>query len=142
MHTGELWAADGHVFEPCEIWHRAEYCDLMRLHAAAAIRAVNTLTWKNGQDAGAGAKFVGVFRRVFGLEDLVKVEKFPVPPVDEILIPSFSLDLYHKPLRENQTHETDLYRSLFVILAKLKVCGKFWYLQSSQWSLSSPQYQQ
>lgn len=65
----------------------------------------HTPTWKSRQDAGVGTRFLWVFRRVSGLKDLVEVEKFPVPPVDEILTPSFSFHLNHKPLGEKQRHK-------------------------------------
>lgn len=94
----------------------------MCLQGAAVISAVNTLTWKSGQDAGVGTSFLWVFRRVFGLEELVEVEKFSVPPVDEILTPSFNLHLNHKALGEKRTHESALFLSFFVCL---KVCGIF-----------------
>lgn len=96
----------------------------MCLQGAAVISAVNTLTWKSGQDAGVGTRFLWVFRRVFGLEELVEVEKFSVPPVDEILTPSFNLHLNHKPLGEKRTHKSALFLSFFVCL---KVCGIFFF---------------
>lgn len=74
----------------------------MCLHAAAVISAVNTYTptWNRRQDVGVGTRFLCAFRRVFGLEDLVEVEKFSIPPVDEILAAPFSLHLNHKHLGE------------------------------------------
>lgn len=65
------------------------------------------LTWKRGQDAGVGTRFLWVLGRIFGLEGLVKAEKFSVPSVDEILTPSFSLHFNHKPLGETEM-ETQL----------------------------------
>lgn len=86
---------------------------MTRLHAAAAvISAAISLTWKSRQDAGVGTRFLRVLRRVFGLQDLVEVEEFSVPPVDEILTPSFSPHLNHKPLGEKRKHEAGLYSLL------------------------------
>lgn len=83
---------------------------MTRPHAAAAvISAAISLTWKSRQDAGVGTRFLRVLRRVFGLQDLVEVEEFSVPPVDEILTPSFSPHLNHKPLGEKRKHEAGLY---------------------------------
>lgn len=42
----EMWA-DQHVFEQSEIWH-CEYWDVTCLHAAAGIRAVDTLKVTQG----------------------------------------------------------------------------------------------
>lgn len=83
---------------------------MTRPHAAAAvISAAISLTWKSRQDAGVGTRFLRVLRRVFGLQDLVEVEEFSVPPVDEILTPSFSPHLNHKPLGEKRKHEAGWY---------------------------------
>ena len=66
----------------------------------------HTLTWKRRQDAGVGAAFFRVLGRVFGLKYLVEVKKFPVPPVDQVLTPPFSLHLNHKPLeRKHKPHK-------------------------------------
>lgn len=69
---------------------------------------IRPLTWEKGQHAGVGTGLLWVLRRVPGLQDLVEVEKFPVPPVDEVLTPSFGLHVNHKPLGEKQSHETAL----------------------------------
>lgn len=66
------------------------------------------LTWKRGEDAGVGTRSFGVFRRVSGLKDLVEVKELSVPPVDQILAPSFGLHLNYKPLGERRTLETAL----------------------------------
>lgn len=98
------------VFEQCESCRRVDCSDVTRLHAAAAvISAAISLTWKSRQDAGVGTRFLRVLRRVFGLQDLVEVEEFSVPPVDEILTPSFSPHLNHKPLGEKRKHEAGWY---------------------------------
>lgn len=81
-----------HVLKQGEIWRRAGYCER------------TCLTWERGQDAGVRTRLLGVVRSIFRLEELVEVEKFTVPPVDEILAPSFSLHLNHKPLSEKETH--------------------------------------
>lgn len=72
---------------------------------SAVISAAISLTWKSRQDAGVGTGFLRVLRRVLGLEDLVEVEEFSVPPVDEILAPSFSPHLNHKPLGGKKKHK-------------------------------------
>lgn len=74
-----------------------KHCDVIR-----------PLTWEKGQHAGVGTGFLWVLRRVPGLQDLVEVEKFPVPPVDEVLTPSFGLHVNHKPLGEKRSQETAL----------------------------------
>lgn len=70
----------------------------MFLHWPRPLAQKSVVTWKRGQDAGVGTGSLGVFRGIFGLDDLVEVEKFPVPPVDQILAPSFGLDLNDEPL--------------------------------------------
>lgn len=64
-----------------------------------------TLTWKRRQDAGVGTGLLRVFRGVFGLEDLMQVEKLSVSPVDQILTLSFSLHLNHKQLKRKEKRE-------------------------------------
>lgn len=75
------------------------------MNSTAVFSAVDTPTWQRGQNAGVGTRFLRVLRRVFGLKDLVEIEKFSVSPVDQVLAPSFSLHLNHKPLGEKQKHE-------------------------------------
>lgn len=75
----------------------------------------HSLTWQSGQDAGVGPGSLWVCRRVSGLQDLVEVEKLPVPAVDQILAPSFSPHLNHKPLKKKRDRtEPDLYFTLSV----------------------------
>lgn len=74
--------------------------------STAVFSSVDTLTWKRGQNAGVGTRFLCVFRRVFGLKDVMEIEKFSVSPVDQVLAPPFSLHLSHKPLGEKQKHKS------------------------------------
>lgn len=77
--------------------------------------ATDTLTWKRGQDASVGTWSLWIFRGIFGLNDLVEVEKFSVPPVDQILAPSFSLDLNDEPLEGRERLESVLCKNSFAI---------------------------
>lgn len=66
--------------------------------------STGALTGQRRQDASVGARLLWILRGVFGLKDLVEVQKLPVPPVDQILAPSFRLHLNYKLLRGRKGH--------------------------------------
>ena len=77
---------------------------------AAAVISSSTpqpcmLTWESRQDDCVWAGSLRVSGGVLGLEDLVEVEKLPVPPVDQVLAPSFNPHLYNKPLEEEKKNK-------------------------------------
>ena len=73
------------------------------------------LTWESRQDDCVWAGSLRVSGGVLGLEDLVEVEKLPVPPVDQVLAPSFNPHLYNKPLEEEKKKTRVRMRSRFVL---------------------------